>query len=328
MDTEIHEEIERCVKLQMASTFEADVGKHREHLDKLLGHLKWAFMALVVAFSGLVLFFGFRTEAEAKATILALVSEHVVDAEARAQTTNMVAKAISSQIVSGETVHNIRLGVSNQVRLALEGQAGQRFEEAIRSKTSEIQELNPTSLLTLPVGAIAAFWWTCTPEPPAGWLLCDGSSISKDQFPRLYDHLLRLQSGDSNMPRGANVVLLPDLRGYFLRGLDPSGRADPDGGDRAIGHTQGFASALPTGKEPFTSEESGAHTHTHEVQVWTVDSGDVVGSLGEGGPRARAGMPRLRVPASADSRHGHVVEKGGDVETRPKNVAVNFIIKY
>ena len=57
---------------------------------------------------------------------------------------------------------------------------------------------------------------------PNGYLLCDGASFSQVTYPDLYAVL-------------GNVNTTPDLRGYFLRGLNTSATVDPNGGSRTIG---------------------------------------------------------------------------------------------
>ena len=73
-----------------------------------------------------------------------------------------------------------------------------------------------------PVGALLAYYSDPSNIPP-GWLLCDGRDFSTTEYPGLQDAI------------GRSTV--PDLRGYFLRGLDATGTIDPDK-DRKIGSIQ------------------------------------------------------------------------------------------
>lgn len=63
----------------------------------------------------------------------------------------------------------------------------------------------------MPVGSIVAFGGTRKPD---GWLWCDGSTIPSGTD---YSDLRKIL--------GQNKT--PDLRGYFLRGLDTSRQIDP-----------------------------------------------------------------------------------------------------
>ena len=71
-----------------------------------------------------------------------------------------------------------------------------------------------TCLHEAAVGEIAYF----AVKPGAGWLLCNGQTISKAMYPDLYDHI-----GDGFCSSyhggtcGTGVRRVPDYRGYFLR---------------------------------------------------------------------------------------------------------------
>lgn len=83
---------------------------------------------------------------------------------------------------------------------------------------------------------------------------------------------------------------VPDLRGMFLRGLDTTGSVDPDPG-RSLLSTQ--------------ADAVGPHTHTYTSPSWEDGNGFHGGS---------------NAPNSANTG------SNGGPETRPKNVAVNYII--
>lgn len=91
---------------------------------------------------------------------------------------------------------------------------------------------------------------------------------------------------------GANT---PDLRGQFLRGISPDNSIDPDG-PRAIGSIQ--------------ADEFEAHTHTALMQN-PVNAGAQ--------PTGFTGGDQRWPPAETSPA-------GGD-ETRPKNIAFQFVIK-
>ncbi len=67
----------------------------------------------------------------------------------------------------------------------------------------------------------------CGTTAPNGWFIMNGSSFNASQYPLLYAKL------------GSNIV--PDWRGLFIRGYDPTGRNDPDGTSRSIMSIQGDA---------------------------------------------------------------------------------------
>jgi hypothetical protein len=125
---------------------------------------------------------------------------------------------------------------------------------------------------------------------------------------------------------------LPDYRGYFLRGVDASidGKSTSgrdEGGIRAVGKEQGYATGRPTGDQPFVTDTTGGHKHTFQL---------VADASGENTKKDKwyvINRPDLNdrlktFDTSQDGAHAHTVTKGGDKETRPQNVAVYWIIKF
>lgn len=65
----------------------------------------------------------------------------------------------------------------------------------------------------MPPGTVVAFAGVMAPD---GWLLCDGRTVSRTEFSRLFEAIgLAYGIGD-----GPDTFSLPDYRGYFLRGVD------------------------------------------------------------------------------------------------------------
>lgn len=71
---------------------------------------------------------------------------------------------------------------------------------------------------SMPIGAIL-MWYAVL--PPTGYLVCNGASFSSITYPGLFAVL--------------GSTTLPDMRGMFTRGYDPTATRDPDGASRAIG---------------------------------------------------------------------------------------------
>ena len=156
------------------------------------------------------------------------------------------------------------------------------------------------------VGVIAA--WPLK-QVPANWLICDGGVVSRTDYPELAAVFERVAfpygAGD-----GATTFRLPDYRGYFLRGLDnpgtPEGLAnrDPEGGTRRVGSPQEHAFA----------------EHSHSL----IGGGKApeIGELERFDVAFASGSARNNAAAQA----GHKTLLEGRKETRPMNVAVNWII--
>lgn len=146
----------------------------------------------------------------------------------------------------------------------------------------------------VPSGAIQAFAMS---TPPTGWLSCDGSAVSRTTYATLYGLVGTLYgSGD-----GSTTFNLPDLRGEFIRGWD-AGRGVDSG--RTFGSSQ--------------ADELKAHRHSYNTNGGTSTGGGDNGIARVGGS---AGSPTFGYPP------GGINETGG-TETRPRNVAMLYCIKY
>ena len=203
----------------------------------------------------------------------------------------------------------------------------------------------------LPIGSIIAFGGnrpTRAWEQQNGWLHCDG---------RLLDHT-ELEPNGSQLYRDLFLAItfawggdgdtkfnLPDLQGFFLRGVDASHQparpdaqvpspVDPDrdqripsglGGNAGanVGSVQLSATSLP--RKPFRIKEAGDHTHSMNFEVIASrDVGDQLNTVA----RPSLYADRNQWPeTTSDGRHSHEIVDG-DKETRPVNAYVYWIIRY
>lgn len=139
----------------------------------------------------------------------------------------------------------------------------------------------------VPVGTIVS--WCRTNSPP-GWFLCDGSTFPAGEYPELAAVLGSTQ--------------LPDLRGRFLRGWSTDNVQDVEG-PRGPLTLQGQSTAVPT--NPF---RLGKDIYNTNIQSsWSGGQGVLSSYHG-----------------ALDADY-YTTTRGGDAETRPKNVAIVFIMK-
>ena len=161
------------------------------------------------------------------------------------------------------------------------------------------------------VGTVSAYAGA-SDNLPGGWLLCDGSEVSRDEYPRLFAAIGTTHGG------GATTFNLPDYRGMFLRGVDNGAGNDPDGEDRAVGSVQ-----------DFTIETHGHEIddpgHVHEINMARIVS-DPAFARPLGGRLESNRVPPLRAVTGITV----TTPTGANVstETRPVNSAVNYMIKY
>ena len=95
--------------------------------------------------------------------------------------------------------------------------------------SSPYSEVAFNATLTFPAGIIIPFAGPAE-NIPEGWMLCDGSAISRTDYANLYSAIgVCWGTGD-----GATTFNLPDLRGMFLRGVSGESGNDPDADSRVL----------------------------------------------------------------------------------------------
>lgn len=217
--------------------------------------------------------------------------------------------------------------------------------------TGAVNELKSLSSL-LPPGTVAAYAGDLDGNPgqvdaagnppkhlpPPGWLWCNGGSVSRTQ----YDALFKVIQAKYGSTEVVNSFNLPDYRGRFLRGTDSGAGRDlevavriasgPNGntGD-AVGSVQDWATGRP--KIAFDVAAAGKHNHANGKYTRLMATGAETGDSGHSpsvfdstGSAQELDIGEGAVMSDAPD-HSHAL-KGGDTETRPVNVYVNYIIKY
>ena len=180
---------------------------------------------------------------------------------------------------------------------------------------------NATKALT-PSGAIIAF---AGQAAPAGWLICNGQTLDatstavepdydEDFNPVSRYYALWLVLGTTHGGTGQNSFKVPDLRGEFIRGYDHGNGADP----RTFGSTQ--KDLVKAHKHIASNNDCRDYnqvngTGTGAYNYWCDEDG-----IGSGAGAALTG----------DGTHPEQVVNSIPTvgsETRPRNVALNYIIK-
>ena len=157
----------------------------------------------------------------------------------------------------------------------------------------------------IPTGVLIPFAGTSAPD---GWLLCDGSAISRSTYSGLYTVIAtNYGSGD-----GSTTFNLPDLRGRTALGLDNMGgvsanRVTNDNAD-IIGGVDGEEVHL------LTIDEVPSHNHSYQ------------------GARSVSGSPhRTSMQGSSGNNQTNSTDlSGGDQphNNMPPYMALSYIIKY
>ncbi|SKA42730.1 Phage Tail Collar Domain [Chitinophaga eiseniae] len=176
----------------------------------------------------------------------------------------------------------------------------------------------------VPPGAVMAFAGKITEQyaQPAdfesmvntyGWMLCDGRTLSQQEYPILY-HVLGKQynTGDEK----DDEFSVPDYRGYFFRMTDMGSARDPDAGSRKLANGN-------TSSEVGSIQEDALQSHQH-IYKEPGKPPVPIGSSGTGSP-ITAGDSLTGNPTDSMAPPGNVRTS---TETRAKNVYVYYIIKF
>lgn len=156
---------------------------------------------------------------------------------------------------------------------------------------------------------------------PTGWIPADGRALSRTTYAALFSAIgTAYGSGD-----GSTTFNVPDLRGEFLRGWDSGRGIDPG---RALGSLQDWATARPKTTAAVGVVDGGA------TQPLVDGNGSALGGANPstvGFARvSKAGNPTTASDADtlgSGTQLDVINVVAGDAETRPRNIAVRWLIK-
>lgn len=147
-----------------------------------------------------------------------------------------------------------------------------------------------SSSFLVPTASVLPFSGNVIPD---GYLECNGSSISRTTYNDLFSEIGTTHGFNDN-----NTFKIPDLRGEFIRGFDNGRGVDAS---RALGSYQG---------DLFKS-----HNHSYTaLSRWGANPGGQAPFW-------------CRGDSGGGSATGQMTYNGGN-ETRPRNIALKYIIKF
>ena len=234
------------------------------------------------------------------------------------------------------------------------------IEVATETTTSDTASVLSSTAIPALVGMIAAFSMETTTEwrSTNRWIICDGSPVSRTAYNHLFDAIGTTWGvGD-----GSSTFNLPDLRGEFLRGYD-----DGHGNDGTSGRTFGSSQAAAI-KSHMVHIFSDAHTGGAKIagdsnneygqgggnvrlqirhpgypvgygggsssNYFTADIAYTSEGIGYASLWANLGNPYGHYyfnpdPAESTNSYNYALnEIGNGEETRPRNITVQYCIKY
>ena len=225
------------------------------------------------------------------------------------------------------------------------GKSNYWLKVEVKAYGSSYVEISNTELLSVPYAKAAEVASNGVPagtilpfagdksKIPAGYLPCDGSLVSQTDYPDLYAAI------GSAWGESGGSFYVPDLRGYFLRGVSDGQNNDPDKDSRTA------KNGGNSGDKVGSFQDDNIESHNHSFSGTTSNNGNHnhgvpndSGSNVKGGgddqvvDNDRNGSGTGGYKTSTDGSHthsfsGNTGNKGGN-ETRPKNAYVWYMIKY
>ncbi|EJF80758.1 hypothetical protein MCO_00272 [Bartonella sp. DB5-6] len=170
--------------------------------------------------------------------------------------------------------------------------------------------LPPPKIETFPCGFIATF---AMQEIPNGWLLCDGATYERKDYPQLFKAI-----GDKWGKDSDTTFKVPDFRGMFLRGFDDGRGLDAD---RLFANEQ--QDSIKSHTHICTIKEAGKHTHNFQYAGVGWSANDI----GRRNPSYHYQTITGTTQTAGAHTHEVTLSSTGEAETRPVNTTVVYAIK-
>jgi len=173
----------------------------------------------------------------------------------------------------------------------------------------------PVDNTQAPPSLVAAF---ARSSAPLGWLKCNGAAVSRTTYASLFAAIgTTFGAGD-----GTTTFNLPDLRGEFIRGWNDDASVDSA---RVFGSKQ--SDSFRSHNHIINISSAGSHTHNtvfaRDLATYTSTSNNAVY-----GDEVRDGTDTVATNSAGNHTHNATASLAGGNETRPRNVALLYCIKY
>ncbi|EIJ43558.1 phage tail collar family protein [Beggiatoa alba B18LD] len=219
------------------------------------------------------------------------------------------------------------------------------LKQTINKLIELVDNLKKNTAHSVPAGTIMSYAGNINAEQQQtlqqlGWLLCDGRELPRQQYPQLFAAISTLYGAPTEQ-----TFLLPDFRGVFLRGLDLDRQLDAQrtlgtmqlDDNKAHQHT-GTTTTSGIHQHRGSTDIGGEHHHKLEAsgfwyttKSWLerraitneVDDGETYNTTLDGEHKHN-----FVTPIGGDHQHQLLTDNTGGTETRPKNYAIIYFIKY
>lgn len=205
-------------------------------------------------------------------------------------------------------------------------------------------QFNSTIPGSIPTGTVVPF---AANSAPSGWIICDGGLYGRTALdPSPQPNLFGVIGTTYGFTTISNFAV-PDLRGMFVRGFDNGRGLDPlrvfgtdqtfaveshnhggNTGNQSVGHTHPFSGT--------TSGQSVDHVHSYIRSSFALRNATAGGNNNVAVSEFTTTTSGVNTDhthnfsgttGAVSADHTHSIPSYGTTETRPRNVAMNYIIK-
>jgi microcystin-dependent protein len=187
----------------------------------------------------------------------------------------------------------------------------------ITAITSDITKSEPI-VLSVPIGTVLPF---ANNVAPFGYLICDGTAISRTQYAYLYGVIgTKYGVGDGN-----DTFNLPDFRAKFPIGYNSDKPLGTSGGSFLKTIT---VNNLPAHSHTGTTDSNGVHSHTYTRQQVPQNI-----AAAEGGTTTAANETTFQADTDTAGAHTHTFTSnntggGQQLDVTNPYITVTYIIRY
>ncbi len=240
--------------------------------------------------------------------------ELVVDGKELAPKEKLTAQPYALHSRSAENIssnNEIKIEIGNKSLYLGIDDAGKPYFKA--SETAE------KDYFGVPAGTVIAFAGPDT-NPPKGYLLCNGATYNKADYPDLFNAIGTIYGGD-----GASNFKVPDFKGVFLRGFGETTVTTEKGGTVTV-KAPALGIQQTDAIRNIYGTIGGGTTQTQEFLGEGLYANGAFG-LGEYTWKCLiSGDGKYNVPSLFNFNASNVVPTAN--ENRPVNYSVNYCIKY
>jgi microcystin-dependent protein len=198
---------------------------------------------------------------------------------------------------------------------------------AISAGESLVLYCNGTAWVTVgkasgvPSGSLVAYGGAAA---PSGWLLCDGSAVSRTTYASLFTAI----STTFGVGDGSSTFNIPDLRGRVVAGQDDMGGSAASRLTTAGSGVDGATVGAVGGSQTHTLTTAQLASHAHQEQVWNSDTSSVVAAYGVSGVSGtQAPIASGSVYSGATALNTAAAGSGDAHNNTQPTLVANYIIK-